>query len=404
MKKLKLTKSSLFVVLLYLYIFRNPISNIVSGYTYFDETVGVLGLILLFAKRHKDLFVKENISIVLGIILYILAAIVSTATHMFQPFFGAALPDFYLCIKFWLWFYIGYSWCNRRSQDILNKLEVHAKFLTWVLFVATVLDFPLHIFNEMTDIKLGIRAVALWDGPAALASTAVSLLIIITMTSKRILNKYTIFNLIVILLTLRFKSLAFIAVFVLFYMFRIVGIKRIKPYHVAIFLVLALYVARYQVITYIQTRDVNARSILWINSFKLAVMYFPFGSGLATFASHYSRVVYSPIYSVLGIQYAYGLSETYGSFISDTFWPMVIGQFGFVGLAGYVLMLYWVYKQIKKFSINRESAYFTGIYVLLYLLITSVAESAFLHWNALMIAVLLGVIVRKDKVAVELTK
>lgn len=397
MKRLKITKSSLFVVLLYLYVFRNPFSNIINGYFYFDEIVGILGLWLLILKKHKEIFSKRNLSITIGTFLYISAAIVSTSIHNFQPFFGAALPDFYLCIKFWLWFYIGYSWCNRTSQDILNKLEIHAKYLTWVLFVATVLDFPFHIFNEMTDIKFGIRAVGLWDGPAALSSTAVSLLVIITMTSKKILNKYTVFNLIVILLTLRFKSLAFIAVFVLFYMYRIVGVKKIKPYHVVIFAVLALFVARYQVIIYIQTRDVNARSILWINSFRLALKYFPYGSGLGTFASHYSKVVYSPIYSMLGIQYAYGLSEAYGSFISDTFWPMVIGQFGVIGLAGYVLMLYWVYKQIKNLSIVREEAYFTGIYVLLYMSITSVAESTFLHWNALMIAILLGIIVRKEK-------
>lgn len=395
MKKLKVKKSDTFVFILYLYIFRNILIVVIPFFGYADELLAVIGIIYFLLAKHKNLLRKENRIIIIGLFLYVLAGIFSYVFHRFQPFWSITLPDLLLDVKFWIWFYIGYKFTNKSFDQLISKLEPHAKFLICVLFAFSVSDVRLHIFNDMSDIKMGMRAVGLWDGPAALASSAVTLLaIIISKKGSKWVSPYVIFALIVITMTLRYKSLAVVAAYIVFLLYRANKLKKIKIYHVMILGILAIFIARNQLITYFYMRDVNARSVLWIKSFSLAFQYFPLGAGPGTFASYYSRVLYSPLYSMLKIQNIYGLSRSYTAFMSDTFWPTVIGQFGVLGLVGYAMALYWLYKRIMKYSRVEPNRFFVGMYLLAYMMITSVAESAFLHWNATMIAILLGMVVR----------
>lgn len=402
MKQLKVNKSDLFIVILYLYIFRNILIHYIPIFRYADEFLGVIGIIMFLLNKHKNVFKKDNKLIAFGLIIYILAGVMSYLLHRIQPLLSITLPDMFLDIKFWAWFYIGYKFSKKSYEHIINKLELHARFLICVLFVFTVIDLVFHLFNEMTDIKMGMRAIGLWDGPAALTSSACTLLvIIISKKSNKWISPFTIMVLLTILLTLRYKALATVAVYICFFLYQAGSLKRIKVYHIAILGVLAVFVARVQIITYINTRNINARSVLWIKSVTLAMKYFPFGTGPGTFASYYSRVQYSPVYSMLGINNIQGLRESNPNFISDTFWPMVIGQFGMIGLIGYVMSLYWLYKEINIHSLIDSNRYFSGIFILIYMMITSVAESTFLNWNAVMIAIILGIVLRKKQEVVQ---
>ncbi len=394
-RKLKVAKSDTFVFILYLYIFRNILNIVIPFFGYADELLAVTGIIYFLLSKHRNMFRKENRIIIAGLLLYVLAGIFSYVFHRFQPFWSITLPDLLLDVKFWIWFYIGYKFTNKSFDQLISKLEPHAKLLICILFTFSVADAGLHIFNEMSDIKMGMRAVGLWDGPAALASSAFTLLaIIISKKGSKWVSPYVIFALAVITMTLRYKSLAVVAAYIVFLLYRANKLKKVKIYHIMILGILAVFIARNQLITYFYTRDVNARSVLWIKSFSLAFQYFPFGAGPGTFASYYSRVLYSPLYSMLKIQNIYGLSRSYTAFVSDTFWPTVIGQFGVLGFVGYAMAIYWLYKRVMKYSRVEPNRFFVGMYLLVYMMITSVAESAFLHWNAVMIAILLGMVVR----------
>jgi hypothetical protein len=78
--------------------------------------------------------------------------------------------------------------------------------------------------------------------------------------------------------------------------------------------------------------------MLYRASFQIAADYFPFGSGLATFGGWISAIFYSPIYSKYGLESISGLEQG-GTFITDTFWPYIIGQFGILGFFLYTWIL-----------------------------------------------------------------
>ncbi|MCG8333037.1 MAG: hypothetical protein MJE63_00865 [Proteobacteria bacterium] len=124
--------------------------------------------------------------------------------------------------------------------------------------------------------------------------------------------------------------------------------------------------------------DKNARQALTITSIKIATDYFPLGTGFGTFASPVSRDYYSPVYDQYMISNVWGLSRTMGSFICDTFWPMVLGETGFLGLLLY--LLFWtliVLEVAKKRRNNYISEFFTMYFIFIFT--TSLATSALLN-------------------------
>ena len=69
--------------------------------------------------------------------------------------------------------------------------------------------------------------------------------------------------------------------------------------------------------------------------------YFPIGTGFGSYGSSMAAQFYSRLYINLGY-YRYtaqGMSEENGDFLSDTLWPIVIAQTGWIGTASFVMAL-----------------------------------------------------------------
>ena len=74
------------------------------------------------------------------------------------------------------------------------------------------------------------------------------------------------------------------------------------------------------------------RNALYLGSLAITRDHLPFGVGLGRFASHMSRETYSPVYETYGLHRIHGLSERHPIAITDTFWPMIAGETGAIGL------------------------------------------------------------------------
>jgi hypothetical protein len=85
---------------------------------------------------------------------------------------------------------------------------------------------------------------------------------------------------------------------------------------------------------YVNTSTPAARDILYRDSVRLADAHFPFGVGLGRYGSDIAGVHYSPIYQQLGYGHVNGLQPG-GNFLTDTFWPAIIGEAGFLGLIAF---------------------------------------------------------------------
>jgi hypothetical protein len=74
------------------------------------------------------------------------------------------------------------------------------------------------------------------------------------------------------------------------------------------------------------------RVALYAGSLAIARDEFPLGAGLGRFGSHLSREQYSPLYAQYGLDRIVGLTPRTPIAVTDTFWPMILGEAGVIGL------------------------------------------------------------------------
>jgi hypothetical protein len=128
------------------------------------------------------------------------------------------------------------------------------------------------------------------------------------------------------------------------------------------------------------------------NSFEVANDHFPLGSGFGTYGSNSSGIEYSPLYQKYGLNNIYGLTQSNPMFISDSFWPMILGQFGYFGLFIYLIIILNLFRIIQQnFNSAKVHQYIVGLGIFIYLIISSIAESAFVNPIAMPFAILLGI-------------
>ncbi|MFA5146590.1 MAG: hypothetical protein WC515_04375 [Candidatus Omnitrophota bacterium] len=125
-----------------------------------------------------------------------------------------------------------------------------------------------------------------------------------------------------------------------------------------------------------------ARNVLYSTSLRLAKDFFPFGSGLGTFGGWVAALYYSPIYAIYGIDNVLGL-ERGGKFLTDTFWPYIVGQFGYLGLACYLWIIAAIFMRLarayKRSSLDAVRAFIIGtLMIFTEALVESIAEPVFL--------------------------
>ena len=92
--------------------------------------------------------------------------------------------------------------------------------------------------------------------------------------------------------------------------------------------------------------ETQARTALHLKCIDVARDYFPWGSGLGTFASQPAYDDYSPLYYLYGLDKVRGLEPFAGrggnhSFLLDTWWPHIVAEFGVFGTLLFLTL--WLY-------------------------------------------------------------
>ena len=148
-----------------------------------------------------------------------------------------------------------------------------------------------------------------------------------------------------------------------------------------------------------ESTDSLARFALYATSFKIFGDYMPFGFGLGTFATHASRVDYSPIYGEYGIDYIWGLSKSYSAFIADTYYPS-LAEFGVVGLVLFVLFWFYIIKKAFSFFMktNDTRLIIMSLLIIGFLAIENVADATFTSNRGFFMMIFLGLILSEQNV------
>ncbi|MDA8944038.1 hypothetical protein N9I32_01595 [Porticoccaceae bacterium] len=123
--------------------------------------------------------------------------------------------------------------------------------------------------------------------------------------------------------------------------------------------------------------ELTPRLFLVISSFSVAQDYLPFGSGGGTFGSAIANAFYSPLYIDLGFDGRYGLGDgdDDANFLSDQFWPMIIAQYGFLGLFSLLYILFSIYSVVRK-KIYTNRRLIISFYALFFSFLLSTLGSA----------------------------
>ena len=189
-----------------------------------------------------------------------------------------------------------------------------------------------------------------------------------------------------LVLTMRTKILAFVAVFI----YIKYGEKWSKKYK-AIFWVSATYLillVSYGKLSVVMKWTESGRMSFWSGSFNLAEKCFPLGSGFGTFASHVSGKYGSKVYSFMHIKEIFDAQGNPTAVLGDTGYPYYIAQFGIIGITLLTLSV----KNLMKIINNKMN--WSALLLLIYLGIALTGESTLLNAGA-EIAATLAVILAK---------
>lgn len=385
-----------FVVCIYLLVFQNFLQNYITPIRYFDEILALLIfpiiIIDMIKKRKEEIIVnKDSFVIIICLIMLVITGLYSNLKYNYQPI-GIVLSDLLLVLKFFLVYFLSkklwnYDFIKKYNTNILK----HLKVIIMIFLLLTIGNYLLDIFPG--EIRYGIKSNQLfYEHPTYLAAVCTFLLSFLILLSKKIVTKYSLILFLLILTTMRFKAIGATVAIIIALLYIRLSNKKLSIVKLAIIGCLIIVVTYNQISFYFFDVEGSARSELLKTSIEIAKDYFPFGTGFATYGSYYSSISYSFIYYIYNLSGIYGLSPNNPSFITDSFWPMILGQFGVLGTILYLICLVKIYNYIKlTFKLPNKKIYISKIICMLYLIISSTSETAFVHPVAIPFAIIIGI-------------
>ena len=386
---------SIFFLLL---LFQSPLSRLnlpayVSiGIGYCDELIASLFLLILLfnilSRGIHKLYVKELFLFALFLSIGLIGTIIN---HLQPP--PAVIEDIVSCSKFLAVLY-GTTLLleSDTAEKILNNLGKISRALTIVLFVLVVIDelAPGILFIGSTDV-LGLHAVQLfYYHPAVLAQVSALLLGVITATPRKYNWLYILFLLTIMVTTLTSKAFGFVFLYIFFY-----GLGKAKSWISRLviiscaFICIAL-VSSDAIVAYYGNEQ-SARYTLMADSLQIAKENMPIGLGFGTFASAAAASYYSPIYVQLGYLSHYGLGYVSTSYLTDTFWPVLFGEFGYLGTCVFVIIIILIIARCLSLLRKSSSLGVCSLSIMGYLLICSTSATAFFNPISVVNALVLGI-------------
>lgn len=388
----------LFVLLLLQQAFSNSHSAWPQAISYLDEIIA-LCLLAVFVWRGIQgfrLYRKEQIILLLAAATLFLGFLSSVLSRL-QPSLYV-LADAFICFKFlFAYFGIRTLYPEGISQSFIevNFFGI-AKIFAVLFFILTLHDSFFSPFFPVSEYRYFTYSIQLfYPHPQHLATACIILVCALASSEMKIKGNmvYILMLSFVIIRTLRVKAIGFVALF--FLLLVCVCVLHIRsPLLLFVPLICCgVFIGWEQIQTYF-FNYAQARAILTWDSLKIASQYFPFGAGFATFGSYMAYVHYSPLYRSFGYNHLYGMAQNAGGFLSDTFWPIVIAQFGYFGLLLFLLILISFLLIIVE--IKNKPGYLAGLSILIYMLISSTSESSFFNPFATLYFIILGLLVSRN--------
>lgn len=382
----RLSLSERTYLLLFITLFFN---SVLTGYisvifAYSDELFSVFGLCcLLFRAGKRDWLLESRYvrAIYRVLALFLILGWISSFTSGIQQSFSANMMDCFTLMKFFLILY--YSSVLFWKCDIKKIVGITYDITKVYLILGFIFYFISIALNTQMvgEIRYGLRTFQFVNSNAGdYASILIVSLAILHIKMVYDGKRHIAMRLVAVFLifmTLRGKSLGLLATYVaLIFIFNYVKTLSLKSMIIlcALSLVGALSQIRYYFVD-----QVTPRALFLTNGIKTANDYFPFGAGYSSYGSNMAKIHYSPLYVKYGFNKVWGMNEEEEQYLNDNFWPMIAGQFGWIGVFLFLIILFFLFNIISK-QIPQKQLKIAGYIIFFQLLFSSVGGPIFVHY------------------------
>ena len=377
-------KSILPMILIWFLLISETLGQVMSQniaiFQYSDELVTVFMILyMLFAIIRKKIS-NQNIKLLILLMIICLIGIASNLFFNIQKSYYAIMLDIIAFTKVFIC-YIGFdTMLNKKStKNIISSLVVPAKIIL-------TLGLVFGIVSQVVDIGMrGAQRFGFWEfnfifGYAHIYAVIIIFCVIVLSLDKKSslrINKYLIMAVIEMIMTTKGPAIiwAFI-IFMLLYYYR--KHKKINTRLLVLLGSVCILLGGYQIQNYLLNENAP-RSLFYKYGFIVTRKYMPLGSGFATFGSDMAAKFYSPLYREFGFNVLHGLTESDTSFLNDNYWPMISGQFGFIGLILAIAIVLMIFMRIQKIvmpRLNKAILFSSFFYIMLHSIGSSILTTS----------------------------
>ena len=386
-------KQTFFIFWIILFTFEDFLSQIFAPFSYIDEAPLFLFILLWLIKTLKSRKIRlpkqENRGYVGALIIFTLTGLIGNLVYHYQPI-DLMIVDLLTNLKFFGAIAFFSMWVNDGTLNT-RAIPKTAKILSVLLFILFLVDRVLNIWPA--EVRYGIKSAQLfYNHPTYLAGVCAFLIALMAMYNTKKYKIYILIDIVILLFTLRSKAIVSALLFSMLFVLIKQLHGKLKRWQIVVVALIGVACGWSQIYFYfIRLSGASARSVMLLTSFIIMKDYFPMGTGFGTYASHSAAEIYSPVYTKYGFESIYELrNSSVGTFFDDQFWPIIFGQTGVIGTICYIYILWNLFRNIQKLFKIDQDCYLSALFVLVYLLISSVAEPAFNNSVAIPLAMIIA--------------
>lgn len=378
MDKIKI-KKTVVLFLIFIMFFSEIFMYNIDFLKYTDEIITVIFGVYIILKcfRNKITINKRLLRIIVCLIGILTIGIFSTLIYHIQDNVVAILLDIISFFKIFICA-IGMNFLIKDfdEEKILKPLDKFAKAFLIIGFICSIISLFLDI-GMRGQKRFGIYGFNFIYKYAHIYSMMILIACLVVVHNSKRKNAFNIFvclSIVQMILTTKGPSIIWAACIIIFsYYFS--KHKRFSVGIIILLILMSVVLGKYQIDEYLSQEN-SPRYTLYKYGFETANKYFPLGSGFASYGSNMAGEYYSDLYREYGFNDKYGMNEKDGSFLNDNYWPMVMGQFGWIGLSLLIFIVFEFYQiVINKDIENKDRAMIlSGLF---YCLMHSIGSSTF---------------------------
>lgn len=335
---------------------------------YLDELIGIFSAAYLIFFRRK-LSRYDAISIIM-LFCVVLIGLFSNIVYNVNDSISSILIDVIAETKLLFAFFAAkYYLSNEEKIETINLLVPLAKIYTFFAFICSIISLFFNIGMSGSE-RYGLSSFRfIFDFNfqyVAVYMLFFGVIVCNTKMKERSKAVYYVMGIISLVLATKAPPILFSIIFILLY-FYFKKHQKLSLWFILLGAVILVIAGWFQIEEYLMNGDAPRR-LFFDYSIKTANDYFPLGSGFGTFGSDQAARNYSKLYYQYGFDQLYGMNPENGSFLSDTFWPMALGQFGWIGSIIYLLIFVRIFITLNNNEFNNAKRAFLFAIFLQYII------------------------------------